>query len=474
MEQDALAYATVADLAAAYRQGTLSPVAVAEAALARIERLDGSLHAFVRVARDRALAEARAAELELTAGHDRGPLHGIPYAVKDIFDVRGLPTTAGTRLRADHAAAEDCAAVQALARAGMVLLGKTHTVQFALGPVGINTDMGTPRNPWASTHCAPGGSSSGSAVAVASGLAVLALGSDTGGSVRIPAALCGTVGLKTTVGRISRTGVYPLSGTLDSVGPLARTVHDAALTGMALQGRDRADESTSGIAPADFLAGLEAGVKGLTLVIAESVVFDDAHPDVAAAVRTAAEALAGLGASVTRRPVPEFAETGADADRLLLSPVEACHHNAEYLDRHFDALDPVVRSRMITGRQMPAPAYYAALRRMADRRRRLLETLRDVDAVLAPTVPIPADPVADLADLDAYQRRAPLYSRNTSLANFLNLCAVTVPCGFSGTGLPIGLMVMAKPFQEATALRVARAYEQATAWRRRHPALTGA
>jgi len=344
-------------------------------------------------------------------------------------------------------------------------------VQFALGPVGINTDLGTPHNPWAVTHRAPGGSSSGSAVAVAAGLAVTALGSDTGGSVRIPAALCGIVGLKTTVGRVSRAGAYPLSWLLDSVGPLARSVEDAALTYAAIQGPDDADDSTHGVAPADVLGGLRAGVRGLRLVVCESLVFDGAHPDVVQAIAAAAEVLKGLGATVERRRVPEVEETGADADRLLLSPAEACHINAQYLDHQFEALDPVVRTRMISGRQLLAPAYVGALRRMAERRRRLLDTLRDVDALLAPTVPVPAEPVADMATPDAYQRLAPKYSRNTSLGNFLNLCAVSVPCGFSAEGLPIGLMVHAKPFREDMALRVAYAYERATDWHRRHPAL---
>jgi aspartyl-tRNA(Asn)/glutamyl-tRNA(Gln) amidotransferase subunit A len=464
-------YLSIAHLAAGYRSGTLSPVAVTEAALARIDRLNGPLHAFVRVTRERVLAEARAAELELHAGHDRGPLHGIPYAVKDIFDVQGEPTTAGTHLRAQQAARADCAAVQALARAGMVLLGKTHTVQFAMGPVGINTDMGTPHNPWAAIPHAPGGSSSGSAVAVAAGLTPMALGSDTGGSVRIPAALCGTVGLKTTVGRVSRAGVYPLSWTLDSVGPLTRSVQDAALSFMALQGADPADATTQGISPADVLRPLARGVQGLRVVVCESVVFDDAHPEVVAAVTAAADVLKTLGATVEWRRLPEVEDTGADAERLRLSAVEGSHYNAHYLDRHFAEMDPVVRTRMITGREMTAPAYFGAVRRMAERRGRLLDTWRDIDAVLAPTVPIPAEPVAGMATLDAYQRRAPIYSRNTSLGNFLNLCAVSVPCGFSAGGLPIGLMVHAKPFQEDLALRVAYAYEQATTWHQRHPAL---
>ena len=228
---------TIAALGAEMRSGAASPVQVAEATLARIAALDKRLHAFIGMTGERALAEARAAEILLRGGHDLGPLHGIPYAVKDLYDVAGQPTTAGTRLLGGNVAARDCAAVRRLAAAGMVLVGKTHTVQFAFGGVGINHDHGTPHNPWHATPHAPGGSSSGSGVAVGAGLVPMALGSDTGGSVRIPAALCGTVGLKTTVGRISRAGVYPLSWTLDSVGPLARSVEDAALVHQVAPGR---------------------------------------------------------------------------------------------------------------------------------------------------------------------------------------------------------------------------------------------
>src|SRR5215207_7108602 len=232
----ALDYATIAELGAQLRTGALGPVKLAEAFLERIGALDKRLHAFIAVTRDRALAEARAAETLLRGGHDLGPLQGVPYAVKDLYDVQGQPTTGGTRLLAGNVAAEDCSAVRRLSAAGMVLLGKTYTVQFAFGGVGINHDHGTPHNPWSSTPLAPGGSSSGSGVAVGAGLVPMALGTDTGGSVRIPAALCGTVGLKTTVGRISRAGIYPLSFTLDSVGPLTRSVEDAALVYQALAG----------------------------------------------------------------------------------------------------------------------------------------------------------------------------------------------------------------------------------------------
>src|SRR5215510_5300193 len=299
---------TIAELGAQIRAGAVSPVQVAEATVARIAALDKRLHAFIATTGDRALAEARAAEILLRGGHDLGPLHGIPYAVKDLYDVAGQPTTGGTRLLSDNVAARDSAAVRRLSAAGMVLVGKTHTVQFAFGGVGINHDQGTPHNPWSPTAHAPGGSSSGSGVAVGAGLVPVALGSDTGGSVRIPAALCGTVGLKTSVGRISRAGVYPLSWTLDTVGPLTRSVEDAALVYQALQGVDLADETTLGVPPDDVLPTLKAGVKGLRIAFAETIFLDDVDTEIVTAVRETGRVLRGLGATVDRITVPEVAE----------------------------------------------------------------------------------------------------------------------------------------------------------------------
>lgn len=477
MQDASLGFAPITTLAARIREGTLSPVALTEALLDRIAALNGPLHAFIAVTRERALAEARAAELALRGGQDLGPLHGIPYAVKDLFDVRGVPTTAGTRLLAGHVAREDATVVRRLAAAGMVLVGKTYTVQFAFGGVGVNHDQGTPHNPWQATHHVPGGSSSGSAVAVAAGLVPLALGSDTGGSVRLPAGLCGVVGLKTTVGRVSRAGVYPLSWTLDSVGPLARTVEDAALAYRAMLGPDHADETTLGVAPDDPLAPLEAGVRGLRLAFAETLFFDGTDPEVEGAVRATGDVFRGLGALVDRIEVPEVAEAMADPRRAQAIAAEACVYNAPFLDQHFDQLDPVVAHRMIAGRQLSAPEYFGLLRRWADLRQRVLTRLRDVDALLVPTAPVPARPLAEVdATIELYAEHNARYLRNTAVGNVLNLCGVSVPCGFTRAGLPVGLMVYAKPFQEATALRVALAYERATDWHRRRPDLawTGA
>jgi len=470
MTESALPFATIAELAAQIRAGSQSPVKMTEAFLDRIARLDKRLHAFIAVTRDRALAEAHAAETLLRAGHDAGPLHGIPYAAKDLYDVKGLATTAGTRLLAGNTAARDCAAVRRLSAAGMVLLGKTHTVQFAFGGVGINHDHGTPHNPWHATPHAPGGSSSGSGVAVGASLAPMALGSDTGGSVRIPAALCGTVGLKTTVGRISRAGVYPLSWTLDSVGPLTRSVEDAALVYQALVGADVDDETTLGVAPDDVLRTLKGGVKGLRLAFGETVFFDDVDAEIVAAVREAGRVLRGLGAHVDSVEVPEVAEAMAEQRRAQMIAAEALAVNGRFIDKEFDALDPVVAHRMRTGQKFSATDYFSVLRQWASLRERVKRTLADVDAVLVPATMIPPRPIAAIdASIETYGDANLRYLRNTAIGNILNFCSVVLPCGFTRDGLPIGLMIYARPFDEKTALRVAWAYEQATEWHRRRP-----
>lgn len=463
---------TIAGMASAIRAGTLTPTKIAESALARIAALDPGLHAFIRVMGDQALGQARAAEVQLRSGVDLGPLHGIPYAAKDLFDVRGIATGAGCRLLADDIAEDDAAVVRNLGRAGSVLLGKTHTVQFAYGAAGLNHDLGTPHNPWHREPHAPGGSSSGSAVAVAAGLSPMALGTDTGGSVRVPAALCGIVGLKTTVGRISRAGVYPLCLTLDSVGPITRTVEDAALAFQAMQGSDDRDDSTRGIAPLDTLRGLKDGVKGLRLAFGETTFFDDVDPDVDRAVREAAHVFRDLGSPLGALAIPEVAAAWAEPKRPLLIPAEGCAVNADLLDRHLSELDPAIGPRMLTGRALSAPDYVALLARLKDLQRAVCWTLRDVDAFIVPTTMSPARPIAAFdTDTDRYLAYNWRVHRNTGIGNLLNLCAVSVPCGFTADGLPIGLQIYAKPFQEDVALRVAYAYEQATAWHRRRPTM---
>lgn len=475
MADQPLHWQSMTALSEQIHHGTLSPVALAEHLLDRIEQFNDALNAFRLVPRERVLAAARAAELTLRAGQDLGPLHGIPYAAKDIIDVQGLPTTAGSNLLLDNIAGSDATVVRRLTQAGMILLGKANTVQFAFGAPGINHHHGTPHNPWHATHHVPGGSSSGSGVAVAAGLTPMAIGTDTGGSVRIPAALCGTVGLKTTVGQVSRSGVFPISWTLDSVGPLTRSVADAALAYQAMRGVDPTDASTHGATEQDVLSGLRDGVRGLRLAFAETVFWDQADADIVQAVRTCGDVLARLGAHVDNMAFPEAAETRVVESRGSMSAAEAYIVHQERIEAHYDDYDPVVRYRVLPGKEVPAFEYFRMLRACEALRKRALRAMRDVDALIVPTTSIAALPLARVdATLDDYKRWNPRYSRNTRVGNILGLCALTVPCGFTSKGLPIGLMIYGKPFDEATILRIGYAYEQATEWHTRRPDLSWA
>ena len=473
MTDSPLHFKSIIELAGEFRSGSLSPLELTEHLLDRIEKYEGTLNAFCMVTRDRAIAEAKAAEAAFEGGRDLGPLQGVPYVAKDLYDVKGFPTKAGTDLLKGNKAPADSAAVRKLSEAGMVLLGKTNTVQFAYGGVGINHEHGTPHNPWHPTPHVPGGSSSGTAVAVASGMTPMGLGSDTGGSVRLPASLCGTAGLKTTVGRISRAGVFPLSWTLDSVGPLTRTVEDAAVVYQALQGPDPEDDSTMGIDPHNVLKGLKDGVKGMRIAFGETVFFDGIDAEVEKAVREAGKVFESLGAHVGSIEAPEARQALEEEKRALMIAAEAYVANKNWIDNHFDELDPIVAVRMRPGKDLPA-ADYIAIRAKWDRlRKQLLHTLRDVEALIVPTNVIPPLETAIVdADMDTYAGYNAKYLQNTSLGNILNLCAAAVPCGFTAKGLPIGLMIYAKPFQEDVALRAAYAFEQATQWHQKHPDLS--
>ena len=468
MTDESFGFETIGELAKAFSSGRLSPVDYATRLLDRIEALNPALAAFTCLTRPRALAEAEAAEAAIARG-EAGPLAGVPYAAKDIFDVAGEATMAGSRLLADNVAAADCTVVRKLTEAGMVLLGKTHTAQFASTVVGINHDQGTPHNPWARRPHVPGGSSSGSAVAVAAGLVPLALASDTGGSVRAPASLCGTVGLKTTVGRISRAGVFPLSATYDSLGPLTRSVADAGLVALVLAGPDPGDPATADAPSFDGLDKLKDGIAGLHLICPQGEVIGDLDPEVAAAVDAAAGVLRGLGATVSETPVPELDELMAMPDRFAVLNGEAYDADRRFLEDHAADIDPVVLW-IAKGKDIDESQRQAVREKLAALQRRFLGRLQDVDALLLPTTPIPARPVDEVdADHGSFAGR---YARFTHLGNLLGLTAVSRPCGFTGSGLPIGLMITAKPFREDLALRIAQAYERATDWHRRHPDLS--
>ena len=467
-----LHWQTIRQLSEQIHNGQLSPVDLMEHLLDRVQSLDERLHSFRLVSRERAIAGAQAAELALRAGRDAGPLHGIPYAAKDIIDVQGLPTTAGSHLLEDATAGTDATVVRRLNQAGMVVLGKTHTVQFALGAPGVNHDHGTPHNPWHPEHHVPGGSSSGSGVAVGAGLVPAALGTDTGGSVRIPAALCGTVGLKTTVGQVSRHGVFPLSWTLDSVGPLVRSVEDAALVYQAMRGPDPFDTTTRDAPPQDVLDGLHNGVRGLRVAVVENVFWEEADPEVITAVRACADVFANLGAHVESLQLTEVSASQEANQSGIISATEAYFSHLQRIGERFEEYDPVVSSRVLPAKEYTAADYLRAVHACNTLQAGIARVLQDIDVFLAPTTMIPAAPLAEVdASMDSYRPFNLSYSRNTRVANVLGLCALTVPCGFSSEGLPIGLMIHGKPRDEAMVLRAGQAFEQATDWHNRTPDL---
>jgi aspartyl-tRNA(Asn)/glutamyl-tRNA(Gln) amidotransferase subunit A len=462
------------DLSELLHRGEVSPVELTEQALDRIAEHDERHHAFVSVTRNRALGEAAQAERALARGESLGPLHGIPYAAKDLFDVAGEATGAGTHLLDGHVAAEDATVVRKLRDAGMVLIGKTHTVQFAYGGVGINHDTGTPHNPWRSdVPHVPGGSSSGSAVAVSAGLVPLALGTDTSGSVRVPASLCGITGLKTTVGRVSRSGVYPLSRTLDSVGPLARSAADCALVYEAMQGADGGDHATFGQQRHDVTTAIGRGVAGMRLAFIDSMFFDGADAAVIDAVRATGVVFADLGAEVMSIEAPEIEQVmgGAHAPhRTRTVAAEGCAVNRRFLDESFDELDPVVARRMRPGFELSAVDFLEAFDAWRRLRDSFAERTAGIDAFLVPSTMLVSRPVTDVdATPETYARFNTEYLRNTSIGNRLEWCGLSVPCGFTGDGLPIGLTVHAPAMHEHVVLRVGHAFQQATDWHQRRP-----
>lgn len=465
-----LGFSTLHQLSALIQKKVLSPVELTTYYLERIARYDQRLNSYLCVLAERALAAARAAETAIAGGHYLGPLHGIPLGIKDLIDLAGIPTTGGSLLFKNRLAQEDATAARRLAQAGALFLGKTQMVEFAFGGVGINHHYGTPWNPWDSrVHRIPGGSSSGSAVCVAADLAPAALGSDTGGSVRIPASFCGLVGLKTTFGRISNTGVLPLDSTLDSIGPMTRSVRDAALLFQVLAGPDPADPDTWNQPCEDVLEDLDGEVDGMRLCLPREYFWKDVDPEVEAAVKQAAHVFADLGVRVDEISLKELDELAQLRSRGTLIAVETYARFREHLEQRLDQFDPIVSARMLDGRRMSAPDYFELQRAYAQLRRKTHRSLQQVDSLLTPTTPFAALPVGEVDREDTYSRINGLCLRNTTAANLLGLCALSLPCGFTRNGLPIGLQLIGRPWAEARLLRLAHAYEQATPWLRQHP-----
>ena len=463
MTETDLTYASIAELAPRVAAGEISPVALAEAALARIERLDGTLNAFVTVTAEAARDAARAAADEIADGNYRGPLHGVPVAVKDLFATRGVRTTVGSRLFDDWVPDHDATVVERLADAGAVMLGKTGLHELAYGSTSNNPFYGAIRNPWNPAYH-PGGSSGGSAAAVAAGLAFGALGSDTGCSIRQPAACCGIVGIKPTYGRVSKFGAAPLAWSMDHAGPMTRTVADAALMMQALAGHDPRDPTTVARPVPDFTAGIEDGVRGRRLALARGFFFEDCDPEIAAAVEAAAEAFRALGAVVEEIELPEM--PAAYGIGGLTISAEAATVHEDNLRRRPDAVSDEVRQPLELGAAFSAVDYIQAQRVRRVVAEQVARAITPYAAVLSPTSPVPATPIDDTP-----AAHIALRFRNTIPFNLTGHPAVSLPCGVTAAGLPIGLQITGRAFDEAGILRVARAYEQATDWHRRRPPL---
>jgi len=456
---DEIAYATIRELGARYRKRELSPVEVTTALLARIDTLDPLLHAFVTLTAAGALADARAAEEALRRGDER-PLLGIPVGHKDIYLTRGVRTTGGSALLADWIPEEDATCVRRWREAGTVLLGKLMTHEFAFAIQLPGHRFPPARNPWNLDHI-PGGSSSGSGAALAAGLVVGATGSDTGGSIRGPAAFCGIAGLKPTYGRVSRAGILTLSWTLDHTGPMARTVEDCAYLLRAMAGHDAADPASSRAPVDDYLAPLRRDIRGIRIGVPRAYFFEGIDPEVERAFEEALETLRRLGAEVRDVQIPSLHATHSF---LLILMAEAFAYHERDIREHPELYGDVARERILTGALVSATEYVQAQRIRAQMCRETAEVLGSVDVLATPTTVKPATPFTQAQNPDFGFPRS-----NMPPFNLTGLPTLALPCGFSSTGLPLSLQLAGRPFEEGTVLRVGHAYEHATPWHTRRP-----
>lgn len=450
----------------------ITPVELLESVLARIERLNPKLNAFITVLPDEARRAALRAEREIFRGHYRGLLHGIPISLKDNFWTRGVRTTAGSRILEDFVPEADSTVARRLARAGAVLVGKTNLHEFAYGVTTENPHFGPTRNPWALDRV-PGGSSGGSAAALAAGLCFGSLGTDTGGSIRIPAALCGIVGLKPTYGRVSCHGVVPLARSLDHAGPLARTVADVALLLQAIAGRDPLDPVSVRRSVADYASALKARLGRFRLGWPRDYFFDHLDEEVRRALERAAHEFERLGARVEDVTLLHVADSVEPSTHLALAEATRFHRAAGYFPARAADYGEDVRKRLEMGDGIRAVDYLAALEARQKVAEDFCTAFERVDALLAPTAPIAAPRLGEkLVAIGGEKEsvRSALVRANRP-ANFVGLPAISIPCGFTRDGLPIGLQLIGRAWEEARLLRIAYAYEQATEWHTRRPRL---
>ena len=456
---DALHYTTIRELGTRYRKREVSPVEVTGALLARIEKLDPALHAFVTLTPDRALADARAAE-EALRKRDSRPLLGIPIGHKDIYLTRGIRTTGGSALFADWVPEEESTVVTRWAEAGTVMLGKLITHEFAFGLQFPGHKFPPARNPWNPEHI-PGGSSSGSGAALAAGLVHGATGSDTGGSIRGPAAFCGITGLKPTYGRCSRAGVMTLSWTLDHTGPMARTVEDCAYLLQGMAGHDARDPASSTHPVDDYVGALEGDVRGLRIGVPRNYFFEDADADLVQEFERALDDLRKLGAEVRDITIPSF---NASRSFFLILVTEAFAYHEQDLRQRPELYGEVLRERIMSGALVTASEYVQAQRIRMQICADVAEAMKTVDVLAAPTSPKPATPFKIAHDPELAFPRS-----NMPPFNLTGQPTLAVPCGFAKSGLPVSMQLAGRAFEETTVLRLGHAYQRATDWHTRRP-----
>lgn len=452
---------TLSEASHLVRNKKISPVELTQVCLRRIEQFNPKLNAFITVTGESALAEAREAEAEIQRGHWRGPLHGIPIALKDLFDTSGVRTTAASGVFKDRVPAQDSEVVRRVKAAGAVLLGKLNMHEFAYGGSSVVSFFGPVRNPWSPDHIA-GGSSSGSAAALAAGLCYGALGSDTGGSIRQPAAYCGIVGIKPTYGRVSTRGVIPLSWLYNHAGPMTRSVADAAAMLQVLAGYDPEDTASVDTPVPDYTAGLHES-KPMRVGIPRAYFYEALHPEIASAMDAAISTIKKLAASV------QEIETPASNDTAILR-AEAYAYHAESIKKNPELYQAETLKRIRSAEDVTTTAYIQARRQVDQYRRSVRKVFAKVDLLVTPTTPAPPAAISELlADMNNLRAKEIVMLRNTRPFNILGLPTISVPCGFTAAGLPIGLQITGPPWAEANVLRLAHAYEQQTDWHTRRP-----
>jgi aspartyl-tRNA(Asn)/glutamyl-tRNA(Gln) amidotransferase subunit A len=466
-----LCYLSAVELSRLIKSREVSPVEVVRAYLARIDALEPTLNSFITVMADQAMEDARKAEQEIKAGRYRGALHGIPVGLKDLFYVKGVRNTSGCKIFDRFTPEFDSAMASKLKEAGAILLGKLNLHQLAYGPTGENPDYGPMHNPWHPQRIT-GGSSGGSASATASGQCTVSLGTDTGGSIRIPSALCGLVGLKPTYGRLSRYGMTVLSWSQDHPGPMTRTVEDCALVMNAVAGYDPNDPSSATVSSPDFRGVLTADIKGVRVGVPKEVFEDPIDPEVEHSVRNAIELLSKLGARVHEISWPIYHPSKAISSTILMAEATAYHR--QLIQTYGTQIDPQVRLRLEAGLFISGVDYIQAQRARRSFSYQSGDLFKKVDLLAGPTVPITACKIGtrEIKLAETCMGVIPALTQHTRPFNLIGFPAITVPCGFSKEGLPIGLQLAGRPFEEETVLRVAHAYEQATEWHRKRPMLS--